>query len=246
MVDLHCHIIPYIDDGARNIGIAYAMAKYAYKSGVDTIVATPHCNLRDTRKNYYDREYIQMFALFKAFLKQRGLEIEILPGSEVFAHADNIRYLVENEKLATINHSRYLLVEFPFHQNEYLISETLAAIARRGLVPIVAHPERYDCVQANPALVGRWFEQGHVIQVNKGSLLGRLGRGAYECATQFLEDGLAHVIASDAHDMKYRPPGFFRLIQSQKIDPRYLKVLLETNPRRIISDEPLINPEYID
>ena len=60
MVDLHCHIIPYVDDGAKNIATAYAMAKYAWKSGVDTIVATPHCNLRDARKNYLDRDFIQL------------------------------------------------------------------------------------------------------------------------------------------------------------------------------------------
>ena len=243
MIDLHCHIIPYIDDGAKNITTAYAMAKYAWKSGVDTIVATPHCNLRDARSNYLDRDFVVLLATFRAFLKQRGLPIKILPGAEVFAHNDNIRALIDQEQLATINHSRYLLVEFPFHQKAPLISETLRAIARRGLVPVIAHPERYDAVQEKPDYVAHWFESGYVIQLNKGSLLGRLGRGAYECARTLLSEGYAHVIASDAHDLKYRPPGFYRLIRERQINPNYLKLLLEHNPLRIISDQPLINPK---
>ncbi len=243
MIDLHCHLIPYIDDGAHNIETAYTMAKFAYKTGVDTIVATPHCNLRDARKNYLDRDYVLILATFQAFLRQRGLPIKILPGAEVFAHENNIRELIEREKLMTINRSRYLLVEFPFHQNGQIISATLDAISRRGLIPVIAHPERYDSVQENPMFVARWFERGYVIQINKGSLLGRLGREAYSCAQQLLAGGYAHVIASDAHDMKYRPPGFYRLIRSRQIDMKYLKLLLEVNPQRIISDEPVFNPQ---
>lgn len=245
MIDLHCHIIPYIDDGAKNIEIAYAMARYAYKSGVDTIVATPHCNLRDARKNYLDRDFVQLLATFRAYLKQRGLPIKILQGAEVFAHSDNIRALIEHGKLATINHSRYLLVEFQFHQDAFTMTQTLNAIARRGLIPIVAHPERYDAVQQNPMIVANWFERGYIIQINKGSLLGRLGRNAHECATKIISDGFAHVIASDAHDMKYRPPGFYRLILSRQINPHYLKLLLAENPERIISDEPILDPRKV-
>lgn len=243
MIDLHCHLIPYIDDGAHNIETAYAMANFAWKSGVDTIVATPHCNLRNARKNYLDRDYLLILATFQAFLKQRGLPIKILSGAEVFAHDNNIRELIEHDRLATINRSRYLLVEFPFHQNGHMISQTLDAIARRGLIPVIAHPERYDSVQEYPNLASCWFERGYVIQINKGSLLGRLGRSAYECANELISNGYAHVIASDAHDMKYRPPGFYRLIRSHQIDPDFLKLLLEINPKRIISDEPVLNPK---
>ncbi len=242
MIDLHCHIIPYIDDGAKSIEVACAMAMHAYKNGVKTIVATPHCNLRNTRPNYRDRDYITVFATFRAVLKQRNIPIDLLAGSEVFAHSDNIRQLIDERKLVTLNNSRYLLVEFPFHGNGRSICHTLEAIARRGLIPVIAHPERYDAVQQQPGLVERWFSQGFVIQLNKGSLLGRLGKEARQTSHQLLSHGLAHVIASDAHDMKHRPPGFLSLQQELDIDPRYLKLLLQDNPYRIIKDQPLPAP----
>lgn len=245
MIDLHCHIIPYIDDGAKSIKIACSMAKLAWRSGVNTIVATPHCNLRNARKNYLDQDFLLILSSFRAVLRQQGIPITILPGAEVFAHADNIRELIDHRQLATINGSRYLLVEFPFHQDGKLISTTLDAISRRGLIPVIAHPERYDTVQEHPSYVARWLEQGCVIQINKGSLLGRLGRNAHACAKYLIANQYVHVIASDAHDMNYRPPGFFRLLQSKQIPPAYVKLLLKENPLRIVSNEPVLNPRNI-
>ena len=242
MIDLHCHIIPYIDDGAKSIEVACAMAKHACDSGVKTIVATPHCNLRNTRSNYRDRDYVTVFSTFRAVLKQKKIPIKLLPGAEVFAHEDNIRELIEERKLVTLNNSRYLLVEFPFHGSAREINRTLEAIARRGLVPVIAHPERYDVVQEHPDLVAYWFSQGFVIQLNKGSLLGRLGHGAKHASMQLLSRGLAHVVASDAHDMKHRPPGFFSLQNELRINPHYLNILLRENPTHIINDEPLPPP----
>ncbi len=242
MIDLHCHIIPYIDDGAKDIHTALAMAKHAYRNGVKTIVATPHCNLRDVRTNYRSREYDLLFATFRAAIRQSRIPITVLPGAEVFAHEDNIRELIDGNHLVTINHSRYLLVEFGFHMEAYVITRTLDAIARRGLIPVIAHPERYDAIQAQPDYVMRWFDRGYIIQLNKGSLLGRLGKGARICSHELLANGVAHVIASDAHDMSHRPPGFHSLIRSVPINRDYLRLLLEVNPKRIISNQPIPNP----
>lgn len=243
MIDLHCHIIPYIDDGARSAHIACAMARHAVRSGVTTVVATPHCNL-GRRPNYRDRDYFLALGMFRALLKQEGIGLTVLPGSEVFVRPSNIRALIEENRLVTLNRSRYLLVEFPFACSGRVISQLLDTIARLGLVPVVAHPERYDAVQESPQLVARWFSQGYIIQVNKGSLLGRLGTGAALCSKHLLHHGLIHVIAGDAHDMKYRPTGFRSLIPflEAEIDREYLRLLLHTNPQRIISDLPIPMP----
>lgn len=243
MIDLHCHIIPYIDDGARSAHVACAMARHAVKSGVTTVVATPHCNL-GRRPNYRDREYFMILGMFRALLKQEGIDLAVLPGAEVFVHPSNIRELIEENRLVTLNRSRYLLVEFPFDCSGEVISSLLDTVARRGLVPVVAHPERYDAVQSRPQLVARWFSQGYIIQVNKGSLLGRLGTGAARCSAQLLRHGLVHVVASDAHDMKYRPPGFQSLLSAlePEVGREYLRLLLQINPQRILSDRPIPIP----
>lgn len=243
MIDLHCHIIPYIDDGAYSAHLACAMARHARKSGVSAIVATPHCDI-GSRPNYRDREYFIVLGMFRALLKQTGIDITILPGAEIFVRPSDIRELIEGNRLVTLNHSRYLLVEFPFDCSGKVISQLLDTIAQCGLVPVVAHPERYDAVQRKPQLVARWFSQGYIIQVNKGSLLGRLGSGAALCSNHLLHHGLVHVIASDAHDMKYRPTGFQALIPilEDQIGSEYLQLLLHTNPLRIISDQPIPAP----
>lgn len=249
MIDLHCHIIPWIDDGAADAATACAMAIHAYRSGVDTIVATPHCNLYGRRscwgQNYRGRSYTEVFSLFRALLRQHHIPLTVLPGAELFADPDNLRKLLDERRVVTLNHSRYLLTEFDFFSRGETISAALALIARRGYVPVVAHPERYRAVQEDPQLAVRWFRAGYVLQLNKGSLLGRLGSGAQEVSAFLLSRGLAHVIASDAHDMRYRPTGFVTLLSflEGRCDRAYLELLLDGNPRRILADRPLIPPQ---
>lgn len=241
MVDLHCHILPNVDDGAASAAVACEMARHALRSGVDTIVATPHRNLYGARLGHRQGDTRRVLALFRALLRQEGIALNILPGAELFAHRSNLLHLLKTRCYATLNHSRYLLVEFNFTEDGREISELLSMIAHFGLVPVVAHPERYFAVQDDPALVADWFARGYVIQLNKGSLLGRLGQGAHDTSLFLLHGGLAHVIASDAHDPVYRPTGFVSLLRflEQECPPPYTRLLLEDNPRRIISDRPI-------
>lgn len=245
MVDIHCHIIPWVDDGADNAEIACAMAAHAYRSGIETIVATPHCNLRGALLNSRGRTYTEVFSLFRALLRQHGIPIQILPGSELYAHPSNLQQMLEEKRVITLNHSRYLLTEFHFHAPGKTMTSLLDTIAKYGYVPVVAHPERYAAVQSEPGLVAEWFAKGYIIQLNKGSLLGLLGRSAKLAGLHLLSAGLAHAIASDAHDTYYRPPGFQSLLQflSRRCPQDYIELLLEVNPRRIIADEPIPQPQ---
>ena len=247
MIDLHCHIIPKVDDGAPSAEAACAMAEHALRSGVDTVVATPHCNLRGARLTTAGTDYDHAFGMLRALLRQRGIPLTVLPGAELFAHRSNLRQLLDSGRLVTLNRSRYLLVEFRFSEDGEEISALLAAIARRGLIPVVAHPERYEAVQEAPGLVADWFSRGYVIQLNKGSLLGRLGTGAERASLHLLRRGLAHVIASDAHDPVYRPTGFTTLLPflAQRCPSDYARLLLEENPRRIIQNQPICDPSEV-
>ncbi len=247
MIDLHCHIIPRVDDGAPSAEAACAMAEHALRSGVDTVVATPHCNLRGARLTAAGADYDRAFGMLRALLRQHRIPLTVLPGAELFAHRSNLRQLLDSGKLVTLNHSRYLLAEFRFSESGEEISALLAAIARRGLIPVVAHPERYEAVQESPALAAVWFSRGYVIQLNKGSLLGRLGTGAERTSLRLLRRGLAHVIASDAHDPVYRPTGFASLLPflAQRCPSDYARLLLEENPRRIIQNQPVYDSSEV-
>lgn len=241
MIDLHCHIMPFIDDGAENAEIACEMAKHCLRSGVDTVVATPHCNLFGARDNFAGRSYEECFGMFRALLHQHRIPLTVLPGAELFAHSSNLGQILDERKVVTLNRSRYLLTEFNFRSHPDAINTSLERITRRGYVPVIAHPERYSAVQENPSLAAQWFGKGYIIQLNKGSLLGRLGIGSRDCSLALLRAGLAHVIASDAHNMDTRPTGFLSLIPFlQKYCPaEYIHLLLQENPAHIIADEPI-------
>lgn len=246
MIDLHCHIIPWVDDGAANSTVACAMAQRAWAEGVTTVVATPHCNLDDRQPNFLGRGYARTFALFRALLRQHKIPLEILPGAELFCHPSNLRYLLDRQKVATLNHSRYLLVEFNFSEGGGAMTDALELISRRGLVPVVAHPERYECVQFQPELVAEWFRRGYIIQLNKGSIMGQLGAEPKETAGLLLERGLAHVVASDAHNTRHRRTGFQSLIPilERRCTREYIDLLLKGNPQAVIEDRPIIPESF--
>ena len=117
----------------------------------------------------------------------------------------------------------------------------LEQIAARGLVPVIAHPERYEAVQQAPHAVIRWFRSGYVIQINKGSILGRLGRRAQWCAEWLLDRCLAHTVASDAHSDQYRTPHMSQLRRTleDRCGSAYCNILLRINPYNIAHDCPL-------
>ena len=99
MIDLHCHIIPWVDDGAESAQAACRMAELSLRNGVDTIVATPHCNLKGSRPNYRGRTYTEVFSMFRALLIQHEIPLRVLPGSEVFAHQSNLCELLEEKRV---------------------------------------------------------------------------------------------------------------------------------------------------
>lgn len=242
MIDLHCHILPGVDDGADSLEAACQMARLAAQSGVTTIVATPHCNLPDHTDNYRSETLLKKFDALARLMQHYDIPVQILPGAEVLAR-DNLMELLKNGSLITLNHSRYLLVEFFFGELPQTMCAVLDELSSAGVVPVVAHPERYEAVQRDPMLVVNWFRSGYIIQVNKGSILGRLGRHAQKTASWLLREGLVHVIASDAHHTAYRTPYMRTLVQTlQAYYPTpYLRLLLEKNPRRIIENR-LIPP----
>ena len=143
----------------------------------------------------------------------------------------------------TLNGSRYLLVEFYFDEHPRYMDDALRTVQAHGFKPIVAHPERYFCVQDDPSMASQWYRRGYGLQLNKGSILGDLGEGAYDTAREFLRRGLCHVIASDAHHAAFRTPSFLRLLGELEycfpdLDPM---LYLEKNPQRVIENKSLLS-----
>ena len=245
MIDLHCHILPEVDDGAASEEESCLMARMAADSGVTAIAATPHCNIPGRVDNYLSPRLRDSFLAMARLIKEQNLPIRLHTGAEVFATPDLPR-LIREKKLLTLGGSHYLLVEFAFGGSLSFAQETLDAIRKEGLIPIVAHPERYVFVQEDPSCLLRWTGQGVGLQLNKGSLLGSFGRRAQRTAHWCLSEGCVHLIGSDAHSPYHRTP---RLSDAwdyvaDYIAPEAADFLLQENPARILQDQPI--PAVLD
>lgn len=241
MIDLHSHILPGLDDGARSLPDALDMARLAVESGVRAMVATPHCAGDRAREVRY------AYNILRQALREENIPLRLLLGMEIFGTRDTA-YLLRQGGLLTLNGSRYPLIEFDFGSDGEAETLMLQKVIQAGYTPIVAHPERYGYVQEDPALLNLWKRMGCVFQVNRGSLLGRFGMDAQQMGFALVERGFAAVIASDAHSARMRTP-WMRDVQEligQEFSPFAADYLLRDNPLRIIKNEklPPAEPEW--
>ena len=241
MIDIHTHILPGIDDGAKDMADTLRMVRMAADSGVTVMTATSHCNIPGSYGNYAGEEYKNLFWRVSEEVKREGIPVQILPGAEVFATYD-LPELLRDEKVFTLNGSRYLLIEFAFDEDPGFAQDVLNRMREMRVRPLIAHAERYEFVQEIPQIVYEWRENGCLIQINKGSFQGRFGRRAKAAAEFMMQEKLVAVIASDAHSPYHRTP-YMKDVYDQLLreyPERYLKVLFEGNPRRILKNQPTI------
>ena len=243
MIDIHCHILPRLDDGASTMEEALEMARMAADSGVTDIVATPH--FPGTEESLAERRRItaRWQALSDA-IEQAEIPLKLHPGAEILCTPET-PHLAARGLLPSINGTRYLLTEFPFDTPFAQMDALLQGIADAGYVPVVAHPERYDAIHQEPFRVERWFRREYVLQMNKGSILGAFGSRVGHTADLLLDAGLVHLIASDAHSAHRRTPHMGPLKEwlRHNLDRDYARILLEENPRRLLKDQPMVPVE---
>ena len=239
MVDIHCHILPEVDDGAWDMEAAVAMAKIARASGVKKIITTPHFKGEPAALGSVGL-FRHQLRLLQSRLKRERVEVELLPGAEVLCVPQTME-LAQTGRLPTLGTGRYVLTEFYFDASAGFMDETLHGLRQMGYLPVVAHPERYGAVQRDPELAARWFHRGIVLQVNKGSVLGAFGRRAEDAAVRMLCRGNAHIIASDAHSPEVRTTDLqpVRHWCMDHLGQAYTKILLEDNPGRIAAGKPM-------
>lgn len=242
MIDIHAHIIPGLDDGSMDMGTSIIMAEVAEESGVSAIIATPHANQVRRFENYVSDKLFARADKLRNEIARENIELDIGLGMEIYCTADVPKLLKEN-KLLTLNGSRYVLVEFGFRTEAAVMESRLYSIMDSGYVPIVAHPERYYDLQDRPEFVDCWISNGIGIQINKSSLFGYFGRGAYNFSHILLENELVSCIASDAHGVESRTTEMAEIFDyiAMEYSEEKAELLLSENPRRVFNNEPLIN-----
>ena len=240
MIDIHCHILPDLDDGAASLEEALEMARMAADSGVTDIIATPH--FRGEPESLEMKEEIdRRCAVLRAALERNEIPVRLHQGAEILC-TPQTPAMARQGLLPTLGDTNYVLTEFYFDESFAYMDQLLTEIAAQGYRIVVAHPERYGVIQKDPLLLRRWARQGFALQLNKGSVLGAFGPRAEQAAGAILELGLAHLFATDAHSCHSRTPHVTALQEwvREFCDMEYGTILLEENPRRILAGRPLV------
>lgn len=237
MIDIHCHIIPGVDDGSADFAESLSMGETAAACGVSDIIVTPHCNIPGSYGNYYGEEYEAAYSELKELFKTNGINIALHRGMEVFG-TDDIGRLYDNRAVITLAGSRYMLVEFDFGDDAWRVRDVLLHLLRRGVTPVIAHPERYDMIQYDLQFALDWVEMGCLLQINRTSLLGSRTDPASKAAFDLMDLGAVHVVATDAHGVFSRTTDLFEAFDliACTYSEEWAKILTGENPRRIIEN----------
>jgi len=242
MVDIHCHILPGVDDGARDWETSLAMCRMATRDGIRHIVATPHAN----NEFAYQRDKLQSLlgslrerVTADSEISSAGLAFSL--GCDFHLSFENFRDCIQHPERYCISNTRYLLVEF----SDYVIppntEELFRQLGDENLTPIVTHPERNPILIRDLKRVMRWVELGVLLQITANALTGRWGARAEKAARFLLDRNAVHVIATDAHGTGSRPPVLSeaRAAIEKTHGAALAQALVEENPAAIVAGKPL-------
>ena len=236
MIDLHSHILPYIDDGARSLEESLQLVQEGYEAGFTTIVSTSHYYL-----DYYETIEEDRKAHINTILhtiKETIPDLQICIGSEIYV-THRMVSLLKDHLASSINGTRYVLIELPFEQEIPDLKNIIFTLINNGYIPIIAHPERYSYVQKNPNILLELLEMGVLFQSNYCSILGTYGKGAQKVVTKLIQNHFIHFLGSDVHRKntiyKHIPDALDEL--KEFISEQELEELTTINPGLVLEDK---------
>jgi protein-tyrosine phosphatase len=237
VIDLHCHILPGLDDGASDIGVSLAMARIAVAQGIETIACTPHI-LPGVYHNSGSSIRPAVAALQER-LAGEAIPLRLVTGADVHMCPDFVSGL-HSGQLISLADSRYVLVEPPHHTAPPHFESFFFNLVAAGYVPILTHPERLFWVPSHYDSIERLVRAGVWMQVTAGSFAGAFGRNALYWAERMLDEGCVHLIATDAHDTGRRPPDLARgcEIVAKRAGAEEAQRLVLTRPQAVLQDQP--------
>ncbi|WP_144555416.1 tyrosine-protein phosphatase [Bacillus sp. X1(2014)] len=215
MVDLHSHILPGVDDGARNLSDSVNMAKMAVEQGIHTIVATPH-HLNNRYENPKQTIIDRVRELNKALLEEK-IDLKVLPGQETRIYGEMVEGY-ELGEILPIDHTQYVLVEFSSGHVPRYTEKLFYDLQTKGLIPVIVHPERNQEIIERPEILFRLVEKGALTQVTAASICGDFGKKIKIFSLQLIDANLTHFIASDAHNTsnrKFKMREAFDIVQAK-------------------------------
>jgi protein-tyrosine phosphatase len=248
MIDLHCHILDGLDDGAKSLDEATEMARMAEKDGITKIVATPHLFRGDFMPDDLSIIEKKVGELRRA-LEENNINVEIIKGAEVHITHNLIEEIRKNRDYLVLNGSSYMLLEFPAGHVITGVKQLLFDLMSEGIRPIIAHPERNYVFMRSEDLLFDLVGMGALTQANSGSFTGLYGRRVKEAAFRFLGLNLTHFMASDAHNPRPSAMWLSEAVQSaeESMGNGGISALVNANPDAILEDRDLLDlPHPVD
>lgn len=241
MIDIHSHVLPEIDDGSRSMDETIAILKEMASIGFHHMVTTPHYITGSSYK-YNNEKKIGLIKEVQAKLDEENIEMQLFLGNEVYID-NEILSLLDRKEIAAINGSKYLLIELPRNGKINDLNDLIFKLRTRDIVPIIAHPERYICLQQDTSLIDEIVEHGALLQVNFESINGKYGKDVKKLADYLLKHKKLHFLASDIHHID---SAFFKNFSSLKKD--CIKILGEEKFKEVtyLNPQAVLKGEFID
>jgi protein-tyrosine phosphatase len=235
MIDLHSHVLPNLDDGAKDLAEAVRMCHIAEQDGIKILAATPH--FRPTVYDNNQENILPAVDRLQEEIDRKGISLRIVPGVDIRVSPEVIPFLEQNPRL--LFGGRYALMEFPAQCIPPSIEDFFFRMRLKGFTPIITHPERNGDVQNDPKMLEAMVDKGALVQVTAMSLTGDFGDQVRATAFRLVKSGLAHVVASDAHSPRHRRPVLSKALRAVEnlIGPERARMMVEEIPRKILQGE---------
>ena len=239
MIDSHCHMLPGIDDGAKDLDYALSMAELAVASGITHTVLTPHHN--DGMYTNMRGEILKACEAFKEQLELKNIPLKVIPGSELHVAAELPAQLAENTALTYADKRKAALLELPKHTIPAGSEGIIENVFYQGITPVIAHPERNATLANKPDMLGEWFEEGWKFQLTNQSCSGEFGKDIQKVCRYWVKKGWVHIIATDAHRTQRRAPDMRKGVEAIRkwAGDEVATLLSLENPNRLILGEEL-------
>lgn len=236
MIDMHSHILPNIDDGARSIEETFHLIQEAKEAGFKAIISTSHY-----MEGYYETDTPEREVWVNAIydkLQEKNIDIHLYLGNEIYL-SENMIKLLEEGKASTINDTSYVLFEMPLNVEPLNLYDVIYEMLQYKLVPILAHPERYTFVQQEPELIYDLIQKGVLMQANYASITGYYGEKAQWMVRKLLENNMVHFLGSDVHRKNTIYPRIPQILDELKgiIEEAKLEELTTTNPKLVLNNK---------
>lgn len=202
ILDLHCHILPGVDDGSKDLLTSLNLAKAAVDQGISHLLLTPHH--LDGKYLNHKVDVIQKVANFQTKLNKSNIPLKVFPSQEVHLNGELIKYIEDDDLLFMDETNRYLLLELPHDDIPKYTANIIFELQSKGIIPVIAHPERNLAFQKDPEKLYKLVQMGCLTQLTSGSYLGIFGRNVQQFTEKIIKSNLGFTFASDAHNFSGR------------------------------------------